>query len=241
MRWTPWRQVALCLLTLLAIALLTALGQALLESVGAPGPQSPAAPARLECAAASRAPAGAEASTPPAAARRVTLTARGARELDPATWDLGRPVAVPEAALRAYLAGTPLEDLAPAFLEAQAEHGVDAIALTAVAVLESGWGRWPLGPGGNNVTGYGAADSDPVRLARGFDSREACIDTTAALLGGDYLAADGRWFTGVTVAAVGRHYATDPAWGSKVAAIMREILATWVELELQNDRGAAAA
>ena len=65
----------------------------------------------------------------------------------------------------------PLED---AFLQAEADHGVDAAFLAAVAALESGWGESELAREKNNLFGWRGADGYMA-----FDSKEDCIDFVA--------------------------------------------------------------
>jgi len=250
MRWTPGRQVALCLLTLLAILLLTAAGQALLESAESPRPPglllpapAPTAAPRVECVVAGGPVLATGASPPAPPSRRPPLTARGAQALDPATWDLGRPVAVPLAVLRAWFHGTPLADpgIAEAILAAQGEYGVNALVLAAIIIHESGWGRSRLAREKHNLTGYGAGDLDPYGQARSFETAAACVDATAALLARDYLAPAGRYHHGVTLAAVGVHYASNPRWAAGVDELAREGLAVWVAVEVEVAAGGGEA
>jgi len=239
MRWTPGRQVALCLLTLLAIVLLTAVGRALLESAQSPGsprPPTPPAPTlapRAECTVAGGPVLATKASPPAPPTRRPPLTARGARALDPATWDLRRPVAVPLVVLRAWFHGTPLaqDGIPEAILAAQEEYGVNALVLAAIIIHESGWGRSRLAREKCNLSGYGAGDLDPYRRGRSFANPAACVDATAQLLAGDYLTPAGRYYHGVTLAAVGVCYASNPRWAAGVDELVREGLAVWAALE----------
>ena len=105
-----------------------------------------------------------------------------------------------------------LRGLEAAFVAAEAEHGVRADFLAAVAALESGWGRYQFRQ--NNIMGFG-------QLA--FASPEECIDHVAAYLAEHYLTPDGMYYNGPTVVGVCVRYNGRAAWAAAVAALMEEI------------------
>lgn len=110
----------------------------------------------------------------------------------------------------------PLED---AFLAAEAEYGVDARFLAAVAALESGWGKSELAREKNNLFGWRGADGYMA-----FDSPEECIDHVAGYLAEEYLSPEGLYYNGLTVEDVAEHYCGGNAdWVEMVKEIM-EIL-----------------
>ncbi len=102
--------------------------------------------------------------------------------------------------------------LGKAFKLAEAEYGVNAAFLAAVAVHESGKGTSRIAREKNNLFGWGAVDVDPFVRASTFDSLEDGIKTVAAWLRAKYF--DHLDLT--TLRAVGSRYATDPEWADKV-------------------------
>ncbi len=91
------------------------------------------------------------------------------------------------------------------------ETGVNALILAGIASLESSWGTSLLAREKCNLGGLGALDGVPGS-AMTFKNRQECIFFLAELI------ADGG-----TLKDVGRWYASDPAWASKVAGCMRLI------------------
>ena len=107
-----------------------------------------------------------------------------------------------------------------ALVEAEKKYGVNALALAAIIVHESGWGRSSLARKKNNLAGINATDSNPFGNARTFKSKAECIFYLAKMLKQQYLTSGGSFYRGDNLAAVNACYATDPAWASKVASIM---------------------
>lgn len=125
--------------------------------------------------------------------------------------------------LRAAIAGTELESLAAAFVRAEREYGVNALALTAIAALESNWGRSRLAETRNNLFGFGAYPHDPNQ-ALAFASGEDAVLTVARYLAAEYLSPDGKHYKGESLTAIGASWATDPDWPAKVAAAWASLL-----------------
>lgn len=111
--------------------------------------------------------------------------------------------------------GTGLDGIGAALVQAEDEHGINALVLAGIIALESGWGRSRLAREKNNLAGLGAYDDCPGSALR-FDSRAECIIVLAELL---------RDRPG-SLAEVGMWYASDPRWAEKVAGIMRAIAET---------------
>lgn len=105
-----------------------------------------------------------------------------------------------------------LVGLEQAFIDAEAEYGVRADFLAAVAALESGWGRYQFRP--NNIMGFGRME---------FSSMEECIDTVAAYLAKHYLNPNGKYYNGETVKGVCVRYNGNPEWAEAVHQIMEEV------------------
>lgn len=102
--------------------------------------------------------------------------------------------------------------LGRAFKRAEADYGVNAAFLAAVAVHESGKGTSRIATEKYNLFGWGARDSYPFVYAYKFDSWEHGIDYVAKQLRVAYF--DMRRLT--TLRRVGERYASDNAWAAKV-------------------------
>jgi len=102
--------------------------------------------------------------------------------------------------------------LGKAFKLAEAEYGVNAAFLAAVAVHESGKGTSRIAREKNNLFGWGAVDGDPYISASTFSTLESGISFVAYRLRTVYF--DHLGLT--TLRAVGSRYATDPEWANKV-------------------------
>ena len=102
--------------------------------------------------------------------------------------------------------------LGKAFKLAEAEYGVNAAFLAAVAVHESGKGTSRIAREKNNLFGWGAVDGDPYISASTFSTLESGISFVAYRLRAVYFDQLGL----TTLRAVGSRYATDPEWADKV-------------------------
>lgn len=112
-----------------------------------------------------------------------------------------------------------LANLEDAFLQAEADHGVDAAFLAAVAALESGWGESELAREKNNLFGWRGADGYMA-----FDSPEDCIDHVAEYLAEEYLDPDGLYYNGLSVEDVAENYCGGNAdWVKMVEEIMKSV------------------
>jgi hypothetical protein len=115
--------------------------------------------------------------------------------------------------LEASLAGTGLEGLGQALIQAEAETGVNAYVLAGICAHESAWGTSRLAREKNNLAGLGAYDHSPGSAIR-FESREECVMFLAELL---------RDRPGESLEEIGGWYASDPRWAVKVAGCMKII------------------
>lgn len=102
--------------------------------------------------------------------------------------------------------------LGKAFKLAEAEYGVNASFLAAVAVHESDKGTSRIAREKNNLFGWGASDYDPYASASTFLTLESGISVVAYRLRTIYFDQLGL----TTLRAVGSRYATDPEWADKV-------------------------
>lgn len=126
--------------------------------------------------------------------------------------------------LNSKLAGTQMAGLGEAFVKAEAEHGVNAIFLTGLAIHESAYGSSKIAQDKNNLFGYQAYDASPYASARTFKSFEEGIDFVAGYLSRAYLSEGGTFFNGYGVADIGKRYATDPGWSNAIVSHMNRLL-----------------
>lgn len=110
------------------------------------------------------------------------------------------------------------------FIEAQRQSGLDARYILAHAALESAWGKSNIARNYNNYFGIGAFDSNPDN-ARNYSNPGLA---SGIISGANWIAKNyynGKWKQ--TTLYKMRHnngvhqYATDPAWHTKIANIMK--------------------
>lgn len=120
------------------------------------------------------------------------------------------------------------------FYYAEQSYGVNGLFLAAVAIHESGWGTSSIAKNKNNLFGYMAYDSNPYSSSANFASVSEGIDLLARVFMKYYLkpngtkiyggnVAEGKYYSGSTVFAVNKHYATDSNWGNSVYNIMKKL------------------
>jgi len=114
---------------------------------------------------------------------------------------------------------TPLAGFGAAFAEAEQSYSVNALALLAIAALESAWGTSSLARERNNLFGYMAFTEVPG-AAKWFDSWDDSIAAAARTLRSRYLDTGGQYYRGGTLRAIGLFWATDTEWAAKVASIV---------------------
>ena len=139
------------------------------------------------------------------------LCVEDARNLSP-TEDLTKLCGLSAEQLSLGLRGE-LTSLADEFIAAEEKYGVNAVFLSAVAALESGWGRKCFRL--NNIFGWSGKD---------FGSKEECIDFVASKIAEHYLSEDGKYYNGKTVSCVNICYNGNPFWARKVNEIMAMII-----------------
>ncbi len=121
------------------------------------------------------------------------------------------------------LKNTPMAGLGKAFKAAENRSGINAFALASIAIHESAYGRSRIAKQKNNLFGFQAYDGSPYKSAKSFSSREQGIYHVADYLKRNYLTAGGKYYNGVTLQAIGKRYASDPQWATKVESIMRNL------------------
>jgi hypothetical protein len=137
--------------------------------------------------------------------------------------------------IQEFLQGTPLEDDAGYFVQAEETNQVSAIYLVADAILETGWGTSALYSQKHNLFGFEAYDANPYVDGETFTSDQDCISYVSWFVSVDYLTppgsqvanyggqvgtvATGQYYHGPTPSGVNVDYASDPAWASKIAQL----------------------
>ena len=112
-----------------------------------------------------------------------------------------------------------LKDYAEEFIQAEKETGINAVFLSSVAALESGWGRSDVATKRNNLFGWTASSGYKV-----FDSKEECISFVAERIKTLYLSPDGKYFNGYEVHDINIKYNGSQHWEDSVTQIMDNIM-----------------
>lgn len=132
--------------------------------------------------------------------------------------DLTRLSGVPASALALLLEATGLAGLAEAFCQAEAEAGVNGLALAALAAWQSAWGTSRIARERGNPLAWGAGPGGPR-----FASMAKSIAAVAPQIRRHYLEPGGRCFYGPNLIGMNVAYATDPLWRHGVGAIWRRL------------------
>lgn len=102
-----------------------------------------------------------------------------------------------------------LADYADLFVECENEYGVNAVLLSSLAALESGWARSDLAVDKNNLFGWKRSDGEYAA----FKSKEQCILEVAESISENYLSETGAYYTGDTlVENVAEYYSPSEEW-----------------------------
>lgn len=102
------------------------------------------------------------------------------------------------------------------FIQAQNKYGINAEFLAAIAIHESGNGKSAIARRKNNFFGLMGKNG-----ALTFSSPKDCIDCVAKNLTkkNGYYYGKGRY----TISSIGRKYASDRKWSSRIVATMKTI------------------
>ena len=142
---------------------------------------------------------------------------------DATTMPVTTPSGFSAARFERAFAGTPLAGIGEALILAEAETGINALVLAGIIAHESGWGTSRLAQEKQNLAGLGAYSGSVYTSALRFDSREECVTFLADLLRDKYLTPGGKYYNGDNLLAVGKRYASDPAWAAKAGRCMKII------------------
>lgn len=144
-------------------------------------------------------------------------------DLDYEHFDWNTPSHATADELERAFAGTAMAGLGQAFVQAEQEHGVHAIAFAAHAAWESAWGTSQIAHDKNNLFGYGASDDDPYGGAHQFATREEGILYVAERVKRDYLTPGGQFYHGSNLTGMNVMYATDQNWRHGIAGLWERI------------------
>lgn len=117
--------------------------------------------------------------------------------------------------------GTGFAGYENAFLEAENQSGIGADYLISIAAHESGWGSNDWWKYWNNCFSWGITDSGPNSEAYYVKklSKYDAIIYIAKKIKELYLTKGGAYYSGETLSAIGKYYASDSAWASSVLSI----------------------
>lgn len=118
------------------------------------------------------------------------------------------------------------------FYYAEKQYKINGVFLAAVAIHESGWGTSTISKNKKNLFGYGAVDSNPYGGAYSFSSYNEGIDLVARVFVKYYLnpsgteiydgnVANGKYYSGNTLQAINKRYASDKNWANSVYKWMK--------------------
>jgi len=139
---------------------------------------------------------------------------------------------ITEDELNLFLAGTELANLGPIFKKAEENTGINAVFLTSMACLESGYGSSQIAHDKNNLFGWGASDDNPYENAYSYNNYADCIIRVSNVMKNSYFSIDGRYFHGTTlddgtvfvsIENVNESYCSLESWEWKIADIMLDI------------------
>ena len=118
------------------------------------------------------------------------------------------------------------------FYYIEEQYNINGIFVASVGIHESAWGTSKIAKNKYNLFGYGAYDSNPYNGAYTFESYSESIDLVARVFVKYYLnpkgtsiydnqKASGKYYSGNTLSAVNKKYATDKKWSSSVYKYMQ--------------------
>ena len=118
------------------------------------------------------------------------------------------------------------------FYYVEKEYKINGIFVAAVGIHESNWGKSKISLDKKNLFGYGAYDSNPYNGAYSFETYSESIDLISRVFVKYYLnpkgtkiyggeIANGAYYSGNTLSAVNKRYASDKKWANGVYSHMK--------------------
>lgn len=109
------------------------------------------------------------------------------------------------------------------FYYAEKQYGINGVFVAAIGIHESAWGTSKIAKNKKNLFGYGAYDKSAYSSAYSYETYAASIDMISRVLVKYYLnekgtsiyngeKATGQYYSGKTLEAVNKRYATDKKW-----------------------------
>ncbi len=124
--------------------------------------------------------------------------------------------------IRAKAPNSPFNGQGQAFIEAQKQSGLDARYILAHAALESAWGTSRIAREYHNYFGINAYDSNPDNAKKSSNrSLQAGIINGAVWIKEHYYNRGQKTLYAMNHDSGGHNYASDKAWGDKIANIMK--------------------
>lgn len=124
--------------------------------------------------------------------------------------------------IRAKAPNSPFNGQGQVFIEAQKQSGLDARYILAHAALESAWGSSRIARTYHNYFGINAYDSNPDNAKKSSNrSLQAGIINGAVWIKEHYYNRGQKTLYGMNHDKNGHNYASDKAWGDKIANIMK--------------------
>ena len=124
--------------------------------------------------------------------------------------------------IRAKAPNSPFNGQGQVFIEAQKQSGLDARYILAHAALESAWGTSRIGRQYHNYFGINAYDSNPDNAKKSSNrSLQAGVINGAVWIKEHYYNRGQKTLYAMNHDKNGHNYASDKAWGDKIANIMK--------------------
>lgn len=112
------------------------------------------------------------------------------------------------------------------------QYNINGMFVAAVGIHESAWGTSKISQNKHNLFGYGAYDSNPYNGAYSFTDYSECIDLIARVFVKYYInpagtkiydgnGASGKYYSGSTLSAINKKYASDSNWANSVYKYMQ--------------------
>lgn len=118
------------------------------------------------------------------------------------------------------LEGTELITLVDALYWYEQEYGVNAIFITSIVALESGWGTSNVGREYNNLTGYKSKNGGYYY----FNNWGESVQETFRLIAEEYTSEDGLFYNGKSVWNINVRYCELDSWSNKIINIGNHLL-----------------
>jgi beta-N-acetylglucosaminidase len=142
-----------------------------------------------------------------------------------------RPSFVTSTYLDNFVKGTPLYGYGYAFLKAEEISGIGADYLICISIHETGWGKSSNWTQYNNPASWGITDSgwnsEAYKISK--MTKEQAIVYWATQLKNLYLTKGGTYYSGETLYAINKYYASDTGWASSILSIHSSLVKTFPE------------